>query len=203
MRALLTLMFPVLLSACVDADVTIAFVSETEVTTTGEMQMARELFDMLGKSADAACPGGAGALTDTAFTCTQTKTMTVEQLLAQAPRANQGTPEDLTAAANIKRLENGNIQVVLDFSELMQGQQGAEELKGMAKMMKAAVAGHDFTFHVTGPSIVSTTGTLSEDGLTATRIIPIATFLDAKPNFGPAFVTEIDLTKSCFLWVFC
>lgn len=203
MRKILPLLFPLLLSACIDADVTIAFTSETEVTTTGEMRIARELFDMMGKSADAACPGGTGALTDTGFTCVQTKTMTVEELLAEAPRGNQGTPEDLTAAANITRLENGNIQVSLDFSELMKGQQGAEELKGMAKMMKAAVAGHNFTFHISGPEIVSTTGTLSEDGLTATRIIPVSTFLDTKPDFGPAFVTEVGLTGSCFLWVFC
>lgn len=197
------LLLPLLMSACIDADVTIAFTSETEVTTTGEMQMARELFDLMGKSAEAACPGGTGALTETAFSCKQTETMTVEELLAQAPRTNQGTPEDLTAAAAITRLDNGNIQVALDFSQLMKGQQGAEELKGMAKMMKAAVAGHSFTFHITGPQIISTTGTLSEDGLTATKIIPIAAFLDAKPDFGPAFVTEVGLTGSCFLWVFC
>jgi hypothetical protein len=203
MRVLLALLFPALLSGCIDADVTIAFTSETEVTTTGEMQMGRELFDMLGKSAETACHGGQGRLTDTGFTCTQTKTMTVEELLAQAPRTNQGTPDDLAAAANITRLQNGNIQVILDFSELMKGQQGAEELKGLAKMMKAAVAGHSFTFNISGPEIVSTTGTLSEDGLTATKIIPIATFLDAKPDFGPAFVTEVGLTGSCFLWVFC
>ena len=203
MRVLLALLLPLMLSACIDADVTVAFTSETEVTTTGEMQMARDLYDMLGKSVDEACPGGKGALTDTTFSCTQTKTTTVEELLARAPHTNQGTPEDLAAAAIITRLENGNIQVALDFSEMMRGQQGAEELKGLAKMMKLAADGHNFTFHVTGPSIISTTGTLSDGGLTATKIIPISTFLDAKPDFGPAFVTEVGLTGSCFLWVFC
>ena len=200
---ILALLFPLLLSACIDANVTIAFTSETEVTTTGEMQMGRELFDLLGKSAESACPGGNGVLSDTVFSCTQTKTMTVEELLAETQRVNQGRPENLIAAAHITRLENGNIQVALDFSELMKGQQGAEKWKAMARMMKAAVAGHSLTFNISGPSIVSTTGSLSEDGLTATKIIPISTFLDTKPDFGPAFVTEVGLARSCFLWVFC
>lgn len=203
--AVVLLMLP--LSGCIDAEVTIAFTQGSEVKTTGVMQIAAEAFGMMGKTPEAACPDGKGELTDTVYTCTQEKVTTVDDLIAQAGKTMTGTPEDLARAGTVTRLENGNIRVSFDMDALLQTQRGAADAQNPKanNILRQAVAGHNFTLRVSGPKIVSTTGELSADGLTATRIIPVATFLDPKPDFGAPFVTEVQVQvqKSCFLWVFC
>ncbi|AOZ68205.1 hypothetical protein LPB142_01840 [Rhodobacter xanthinilyticus] len=194
-----------MLSACIDADVTMDF-SDGETMQGGvETSFARELFDMMGKSPADACPGGEANLTKKDFTCRTHGETTIAKLLEQgAPQIGQND-FDPAAAARFERVDDNHIRITFDFSELSKNgkKPDPEDLGGMEDMIRAALAGHSFSFHIRAYKITSTTGTLSEDGTEASLVIPVATFLDPEPDLGPAFVTEVQLKQQCTLWIFC
>lgn len=195
------------LAACIDADVALDFQGGGQVEAIVETEVSRQLFDMMGKTPEAACKEGKGELTADNFSCRIVKSMTVDELIADVARKNaDADPLGLSGAGQIERLDENRLRVTFDFSTMMSGRDDlpdAGQLAAMGPMLKAAVAGRSLTFTIKGHKIIDTTGTLSEDGTTATRILPIAALLDAKPDLGPAFVTTVQTDQSCVLWVFC
>ncbi len=58
----------------------------------------------------------------------------------------------------------------------------------MEEMLRAAFQGHAITMNVSGGAeIVETNGTLSDDGKTATFVIPLEKMLDEDPGLPPSF----------------
>ncbi|MDD8022954.1 MAG: hypothetical protein PHX82_07600 [Paracoccaceae bacterium] len=205
MRFLPALAATLLLSACIDADVTMDF-SDGETMQGGvEMSLDRKLFDMMGKSPAAACPGGEGVLTSSDFTCSTHDAVPIAKLLEEgAPKTGQND-FDPSSAATFERVDDNTIRVSFDFAEMARKgrKSDQQDLGGMEDMIRAAMAGHSFGFHIKGYKILSTTGTLSEDSTEASLVIPVSAFLDENPDLGPPFVTEVQLKRHCTFFIFC
>lgn len=203
--ALLSLILP--LSGCLDVDVTMDFKDSDTAEMTVAMEMSREFYDLTGGGkGQGICPKAEqGSKADLVVgekqvTCRATRTVQIADMVAGKQGAGKGIEADKMAL--VERLDDDTLRVTMDLTGLMadrppQDQGGAED------MLRAAFAGHALTFRIKAPAIVETTGELSDDGLTATKTIPIAAFLDQPPDFGPPFVTTLRLRESCWLWVIC
>ncbi|MBL4915798.1 hypothetical protein [Szabonella alba] len=200
-RLLLAAALALPLAGCFDADVTLDFKDAETVDTVMSFSMTRQLFDMGGKPPAEACADGRHELTTDRFTCHTEKTMTVDEFIAEAEtRAAESPVDRMREAALVERLADDRLRVTLDFAEMAQGGGDLQEMRAMAGMMRAALAGHSLVFRIRAPQIDETTGTLSEDGTEAEYILPLTAILDATPP--ASFVTTVTL-KSCTLWIFC
>lgn len=189
------------LSGCFDADVTLDFKDAATVETVMDFSMTRQLFDMGGKSPADACEDGRHELTTDRFTCRTAKTMTLDEFIAEAAARDSEAPADrLRNAALVERLGTERLRVTLDFADMVKGGDEMREMRAMAGVMRAALAGHSLVFRIRAPKIDDTTGTLSQDGKTAEYILPLTVMLD--DTQPAAFVTTVTL-KSCTLWIFC
>ncbi|PCD76375.1 hypothetical protein [Pseudothioclava arenosa] len=192
------------LGACIDADVTLDFSDGETVQTTAELSLSRQLYDMMGKKAENACPGGESSLTKSAYHCTMHDQREIAVVLDEGGKVSGKSELDPTEAASIERIDDNHLRVSFDFTEMLKSNgQKPDDLGGMEDMVRAAMAGHSLSFNVTGYKITSSTGVISEDGKTASRVIPVIALLDQAPELGEPFVTEVQLAQSCFLWVFC
>lgn len=201
MRRLLALLLLALpLSACFDADVTVDFKDTQTVEVASSHSMTRQLFDMSGKSPEDSCPDGQGTLTVDSFTCRSSKTLTLDEFIAGAAKGADRPEAQLREAVKVERLGDTRLRLSFDPSGAMAEKPEAQEMKAMAGLMRAALAGHSIVLRIRAPKIEDTTGTLSPDGKQAEHVLPLTALLD-----GPApapFVTTVEL-KSCKLWVFC
>lgn len=199
--ALLCLALP--LSACIDADVTVDFKDAETVEMVSSHSMTRQLFDMAGKSPEESCENGKPTLTTDKFTCEMTQSMTVDAFIAEANQsaASAENPEEqIREAMKVERLDDNRLRLTLDMSDAMSGNPDAAEMKEMAAMMRAALAGHSIVMRIRAPKIEETTGTLSEDGKQAEYVLPLTALLeDTAPA---AFITTVSL-KSCTFGIFC
>lgn len=203
--AFLSLILP--LSGCLDVDVTMDFKDSDTAEMTVAMEMNREFYDLTGGGkGQGICPtpeqGSQADLVvgETQVTCRATRMVQIADMVAGKRDTAKGIEADKMAL--VERIDDDTLRVTMDLTGLMadrppQNQGGAED------MLRAAFAGHALTFRIKAPTIVETTGELSDDGLTATKVIPIAAFLDQPPDFGPPFVTTLRLRESCWLWAFC
>lgn len=203
--AFLCLILP--LSGCLDVDVTMDFKDSETAEMTVAMEMSREFYDLTGGGkGQGICPAAQeGSKADLVVgekqvTCRATRTVQIADMVAGKRDAAKGIEADKMAL--VERIDDDTLRVTMDLTGLMadrpkQDQGGAED------MLRAAFAGHSMIFRIKAPVIVDTTGDLSEDGTTATKVIPIAAFIDQPPDFGPPFVTTLRLRESCWLWVFC
>lgn len=196
-----------LLSGCLDVDVTMDFKDSETAEMTVAMDMSREFYDLTGGGkGQGICPKAAeGSKADLVVgekqvTCRATRTVKVADMVAGKRGDGKGVEADKMAL--VEQIDADTLRVTMDLTGLM-AQRPPQDQGGAEDMLRAAFAGHSLVFRVKAPAIVDTTGELSEDGTTATKVIPIAAFLDQPPDFGPPFVTTLRLRESCWLWVFC
>lgn len=202
MRLLFPLFMCLSLSACIDAEVTLDVSDGETMAATADLTLSRQLYDMLGQQGET-CPGGSETLDKQNYRCTMVKSKPIDAVIAQVEERHS-SDLDLSEAARIERIDDNHLRITFDLADLTKGHgPKPEDMGGMEDMLRAAMAGHSFSFHVRGHKITSTTGTLSEDGKTASMIIPVTALLDATPDLGKPFVTEVQLKQSCTLWIFC
>jgi hypothetical protein len=189
------------LAACLDGEVTLDFTSETEAVTTARIEVARDVFEMMGRDPGDACRGGEGVIEGERFVCTQVRAQTVEDLIA---RALDGRGDDLGRIAKVERIDEDSLRVSLDLGDLSLPAEAGDlgDLGPLAALMRGNLAGHEIVFRVRAARIEATTGTLSEDGREATWAVPLTAILDPSRRPDGAFVTTVDV-DGCFLWVFC
>jgi hypothetical protein len=194
------------LAGCIDAEVTMDFTDGETMQGELRMDMARQLFDMMGQSPEEFCDGGDAVVSADSISCVTRNSATIAEVLAGNGAIGPDSEFNPAEAARIEEIGKDRLRITFDFRQAMADNTSApslEELGGMQEVVRAAMAGHSFILRIRAPEIVTTTGTLSEDRTQAEYVIPIVRFLDAEPDLGPPFVTEIDLSPSCFLWVFC
>lgn len=164
MRAMfLTLPAALALTACVEVDMNVEVLGEDEARVTGYMQMQRQMFEMSGQDTSFCDEdGGTFVLTDTHARCEIDKTGTFAEILDDG---GAGSPQDMQA--QLVHLDSNRVRALMPLSA-MSGQMDdmASDPQAMA-MAQQMLAGLSVTFSVSGESIDSTTGTLSEDGTTA------------------------------------
>ncbi|CUX80707.1 MAG: MMPL family [Roseibaca calidilacus] len=165
MRALfLTLPAALALTACIESDMDLTVLGEDEARVTGYIQMQRQMFEMAGQD-PSFCDeeGGTFTLTDTHARCDIDKTGTFAEIMDDG---GADAPQDMQA--ELVHLDSNRVRALMPFAA-MSGQMDdmASDPQAMA-MAQQMMAGLSVSFSVTGANIESTTGTLSEDGKTAT-----------------------------------
>lgn len=165
MRALfLTLPAALALTACVEADMNVEILGEDEARVTGYMQIDRQMFEMAGQDQSFCDPeeGGTFTLTDTHARCQIDKTGTFAEIMENG---EVNGPRDMQA--RLVHLDSNRVRALMPLSA-MSGQmdQMASDPQAMA-MAQQMLAGLSVRFSVSGASVETTSGTLSDDGTTA------------------------------------
>ena len=205
LKRLLPFCLALSLSGCIDIDVTMDFKDAETVAIAMETTMDRAFFDMIKDNGGGPCDGVQPEIGTDEVRCTSVEEMTIEALFEKQAEVSTERME-AEAFSVVERLDDNRLRVTLDLTQMMKERPAPDDMEGMdgmADMVKAAMAGRDFVFRIRGHAIEETTGTLSEDGREAVAVIPMVTFLDDAPDFGPAFVTVVRLEEDCVLWVFC
>lgn len=152
------------LTACVEIDMNVEVLGQDEARVTGYMQIQRQMFEMSGQDRSFCDEedGGTFVLTDTHARCEVDKTGTFAEIMDDG---GAGSPEDLQA--QLVYLDSNRVRSMMPLSA-MSGQldEMANDPQALA-MAQQMMAGLSISFSVSGASIESTTGTLSEDGTTA------------------------------------
>lgn len=196
-------------SACYDAELTMTFSDSDMVDVLVVTSIGRQLHDLTLGSGDDPCPDGSGELGVDAFVCTAETQVAIADLLA-GRGFDTGDGEGMTPerGVSVSQGEGGAYTVTYDLDRMMNGgnreMPSAEDMEMMGGMMRAAVAGHSIVLTIAAPEIVATTGTLSEDGRSATHVMPLVELLDPEAELG-VFTTTVDVSgsSSCMLWLFC
>ena len=171
MRALFGI-FPAILAltACVEVDMNVEILGEDEARVTGYMQLNRQMFEMSGQDASfcAEEDGGIFVLTDTHARCTIDKTGTFAEILDEGSAS--GTPE---MQAQLVHLDTNRVRALLPLSAISGQMENVAADPQAMNMARQMLAGLSVSFSVSGASIESTTGTLSDDGTTATVTVGV------------------------------
>lgn len=204
MRALISTLAFLALTACFDAEMVLDFKDRDSVETSVITKLNRALYDMTTLDGTDPCEGGTSMLDEETFTCEQTTTRSIEEAMARPNPFDGGEEFDPAEGMSIERLDDNTVRVSVNLDDLDSPDNMPEELDGMDEMAAAAFAGHSITFRVRGYKIIETTGTLSEDGKEAALVIPMTGLIAGNLNITSPFVTTVQLEKSCaFLGMFC
>ena len=167
MRALLlTLPAALALAACVEVDMTVEVLGEDEARVTGFMQMQRQMFDMSGGDASF-CPeedGGTLTLTDSHARCDFDKTGTYAEIMPS--EGSSDAPAEVEG--ELTYLGENRARAFLPLAAMNEGMDEMGDDPQMLEMMRQMFAGMSVSFTIKGREIESSTGTISEDGTSAT-----------------------------------
>lgn len=178
----LSLLFILPLAACFDVEMSVAVLDENNVEGTMVMTATPEFYAMTTSTEEGFCDGEEVALEDGSYTCTETISGTIDEILADP---------DMGDGMTIERRDGGLVYVAFDLGDITediapQEEPGAEEAQ-MMEMMKASFMGHKIGLNVSGAEIVETNGVLSEDGKTARFEIPLETLLEPSIELPESF----------------
>lgn len=165
----------VVLSACVEADMTIEILGEDQARVTGFMQMQRMMFDMSGGD-ESFCPpedGGTLTLTETHARCDFDHTGSFDEIMSAD--ADEDMPADLQGT--ITHLGGDRVRVLMPLGGMFEEMGDVEDDPQMLAMMKQMMAGMSITMQVKGRQIEESTGTISADGTRAYVTMDVDTIL--------------------------
>ncbi|MAM63540.1 hypothetical protein [Maritimibacter sp. UBA3975] len=179
------------LSACFDADVTADFTDTSEVKLDAVMTMGSEIYQMTQGMGEDPCEDGVGEVNaDGSYTCSMLERRSLDALLAamDEPDNDLGIGDGVTIA----ELDNGNITVSFDLSEMTSDLPPPEEREQVAAMFGDALVGHAMTITVIGKEIVSTNGEILNDGKAAQLVLPLETmFMPMADAIPESFDVEL------------
>jgi hypothetical protein len=173
------------LAACFDADVTADFTDTSEVKLDAVMTMGPEIYQMTQGMGEDPCEDGVGEVNaDGSYTCSMIERRSLDELLTvmEDPENELGIGDGVS----ISELENGNIAISFDLSEMTSDLPPPEEREQMAAMFGDALQGHAMTIKVIGKEIVSTNGETLDDGTAAQLVLPLETMFMPTANAIPA-----------------
>lgn len=167
MRAVVfTLPAALALSACIEVDVAIEVLGEDEARVTGYMQMERAMFEMAGADASF-CEeeeGGTLTLTDMHARCDFDQTGSFDEIMSAD--SDEEVPVDLQG--QLESLGDGRVRAFMPLTGMTDDMDEMMDDPAMMAMMRQMMSGMSVTFTVKGSEIESSTGTISEDGTSAT-----------------------------------
>jgi len=173
------------LSGCVDVDMTATIEGADRASVSGHMTMQRQVLNMMGSEGTSFCPedeGGTLTLTDTEARCDVQSEGTFAEVFKSDPNEPTATAEDLG---------DGTVRVIFPFGAM--GEQSAEMRNNpqAVAMMQPMFEGHTFTIRVAGAEIVSTNGTLAEDGRSASFSFNLVDMLNPEVALPENFETIV------------
>lgn len=156
------------LAGCFDMEMDTTILGPDEVRLSGFMQVNRDMLDMMG-GADEFCDEEDGELelTDTHARCNFLAEGTVEEVF-------EGDED----APTIVDLGDGTVRVTIKMDEFTGEMDEMIEDPAAAAMFRPMMEGHGMTFRITGAEIISTNGTISDDGTSASISFGLTDMLD-------------------------
>ncbi|WP_138422309.1 hypothetical protein [Maritimibacter alexandrii] len=173
------------LAACFDADIRADFTNTDEVKLDAVMTMGAEIYQMASSMGEDPCEEGIGTENaDGTYTCSMLERRSLEDLLMAMddPDNDIGIGDGVT----IEELDNGNISISFDLSEMTSDLPPPEEREQMAAMFGDSLEGHAMSLTVIGKEIVSTNGTIIRDGTAAELVIPLTIMFMPEPESLPS-----------------
>lgn len=173
-----------LLAGCVDIDITTTVTGADSASVTGYMTVQQQMLDMMG-GGEAFCPadeGGVLTIADGLARCDLSKSGSLGEVFAGDPGEPTPTATDLG---------DGTVSVVFPLGAMTAEAAQMRADPQMAQMMRPMLEGHSFTIHVAGAEIVSTNGTLSEDGTSASYSFPLVDILNPEVQIPDTFETVV------------
>ena len=166
------------LSGCIDIDMNAEILGADQARVTGFMQVERQMLDMMG-GPEGFCPaddGGTIELTDTTARCNMLIEGTFAEVFEADPSAEGPQPQ-------IEDLGDGTVRVAFPIGAGMAEAAEMRQDPQAVAMMRPMLEGHSFTMRISGAEIVSTNGTISEDGRSAVFSFPLIQALDPEAVF--------------------
>jgi len=150
------------LGGCIDMDMDMAILGPDQARLSGHIQVSREMFDMMG-GAEEFCPadeGGTVELTETHARCN----MLMEGTFAEVFTEN----DDGSPSPTATDLGDGTVRVTFPMGDLTGDMDEMKSDPQMAAMFRPMFEGHNISISISGAEIVSSNGTISDDGRRAT-----------------------------------
>lgn len=184
----LSLSATLLLSACIEGEMSVEVLGEDLIRSTGYIEMARSNYDMFGQ--------------DAAFCDEEGGELTVGAQVVRCDFAHEGTLNELRAQwlddegaldtiPEITALEGNRIRIAIPLGDMRADMLDDDMPPEALAMMQGMLAGLRYDYVVTGPSIESTTGTLSDDGTIARYEVTLDRLLDTANPMVPVFETIV------------
>jgi hypothetical protein len=193
MRYLLSILMFLPLAACFDADMTITFLDNERAEMKAVMTMSPEFYAMIAQSGDDACEEGVGEVqADGSFICTITESGLIDEMTGEmAGSEDDDGGMNPGEEMSIERLDANTIKVSFDLAAMLEDSGPSEEdqegMEAMQAQIQAAFTGHAITMRVVGKEIISTNGTVSEDGTTASYVLPMTVMFEKEPDIPASF----------------
>jgi len=158
------------LSGCIDIEMDVTALGPDQARVNGSMTVARAMLDMMGGPEDFcdAEDGGTLVMTDTHARC---------DLLVEGSITEVFPPED-DSAPQMTDLGDGSARVVFLLGDMTADTVEMRDDPEMAQMFLPMLQGHSVTLRIRGSQIVSTNGTLSDDGTSASFSFQLDHLLD-------------------------
>lgn len=172
------------LTGCVDVDMTTTITGADQASVAGYMEVQRQTVDMMGGS-DAFCnaeEGGTLTMGDTVARCD----VLIEGSFAEVFKGEEGTP-----TPSAEDLGDGTVRVTFPLGAMTADAAEMRANPQSVAMMRPMLEGHSFTVRVAGAEIVSTNGTLAEDGTSASYTFNLVDVLDANVQMPEFFETIV------------
>lgn len=172
------------LSGCIDVDMTATIDGADHATVSGHMAVQRQMLDMMG-GGEAFCPaeeGGTLTTTETEARCD----VRTEGSFAEVFESEPGQP-----APTAVDLGDGTVRVTFPLGDM--GAQ-TEEMRAdpqAAAMMRPMLEGHTFTIRIAGAEVISSNGTIAEDGRSASFSFNLVDMLDPNLSLPETFETVV------------
>lgn len=179
------------LSACFDADITADFTNTDEVKLDAVMKMSAEIYQMAASMGEDPCDEGIGTEnSDGTYTCSMLERRSLDELIAAMDDPDNDI--GIGDGVDIQELDNGNVSISFDLSEMTSDLPPPEEREQMAAMFGDSLEGHAMSLTVIGKEIVSTNGDIVNGGKAAQLVIPLnVLFMPTPESLPTSFDVEL------------
>lgn len=160
------------LSGCIDVEMDSAILGPDQARLTGFIEVNRAMFDMMG-GAEEFCPadeGGTLEMRDETARCNILMEGSFDEVFTEN---EDGSPGPVATDRG-----DGTVHVTFPLGDLTGDMEEMRSDPAMAAMFRPMLEGHSISLSISGVQIVSSNGTISDDGTRATISFALTDILD-------------------------
>jgi len=168
------------LAGCIDVDLTATVTGADTVSLSGYTEVQTDVLNMMGGS-DAFCnteQGGTLEMTDAVARC---------NLLVEGPFSEVFVSRPGEPAPTATDLGDGTVRLSFPVGEMTADASEMRNDPQTLAMMRPMLEGHTFVMHIAGAEILSSNGTISDDGTSASFEFPLVEVLNADYEIPETF----------------
>ena len=172
------------LAGCVDVDMTTTITGPDQAQVAGYMEVQRQTVEMMGGATSfcSAEEGGTLTMGDTVARC---------DVLMEGSFAEVFEGSDNEPTPSAEDLGDGTVRVTFPLGAMTADAAEMRNNPQSAAMVRPMLEGHTFTLRVAGAEIVSTNGTMADDGASASYVFRLVDVLDASVQMPEFFETIV------------